>query len=93
MRRTLSVLLAPVLLGGCAGLPVREEVKEDQSLPGVIIWGGKRDGFALVFRRASPCGLPRRGGLKSAAGKALILHTGNCGITPRSALALHSGYQ
>lgn len=54
MRRTLSVLLAFVLITGCAGIPVRKEVKEDRSLPVGKIEGSAFEGIRFPFKVSLP---------------------------------------
>jgi hypothetical protein len=54
VRRTLLVLLAFVLITGCAGIPVRKEVKEDRSLPVGKIEGSAFEGIRFPFRVSLP---------------------------------------
>jgi len=58
MRKNLSFLFIFLFLvgfiGGCAGIPVREEVKEDRSLPVGKIEGGAFEGIRFPFKVSSP---------------------------------------
>lgn len=54
MKRTILVLLAFVLIAGCAGIPVRKEVKEDRSLPVGKINGSNFEGIRFPFKVSLP---------------------------------------
>ena len=58
MRKNLSFLFIFLFLvgfiGGCAGIPVREEVKEDRSLPVGKIEGGAFEGIRFPFKVSLP---------------------------------------
>jgi hypothetical protein len=58
MRKNLSFLFIFLFLvgfiGGCAGIPVREEVKEDRSLPAGKIEGGAFEGIRFPFKVSLP---------------------------------------
>ena len=55
MKRNFAViLLITLFIGGCAGIPVREEVKVDLSLPVGKIEGNAFQGFRYPFRVSLP---------------------------------------
>ncbi len=54
MRRYLFVLFVFLLITGCAGIPVRKEVKEDRSLPVGKIEGSGFEGIRFPFRVSLP---------------------------------------
>jgi hypothetical protein len=58
MRKNLSFLFIFLFvvgfIGGCAGIPVREEVKEDRSLPVGKIEGGVFEGIRFPFKVSLP---------------------------------------
>jgi hypothetical protein len=54
MRRYLYVLFIFLFITGCAGIPVRKEVKEDRSLPVGKIEGSTFEGIRFPFKVSLP---------------------------------------
>jgi hypothetical protein len=54
MKKYFFVLLVFILITGCAGIPVRKEVKEDRSLPVGKIEGSAFEGIRFPFKVSLP---------------------------------------
>ncbi len=56
IKRSLFIFLVIIVLSGCAGIPVREPVKEDLSLPVGKIEGNQFTGIRFPFNVSAPPG-------------------------------------
>jgi hypothetical protein len=54
MKKNLLVLFLLLLITGCAGIPVRKEVKEDRSLPVGKVEGSAFVGIRFPFKVSLP---------------------------------------
>ncbi len=56
IKRSVLIILTSIVLSGCAGIPVREPVKEDFSLPVGKIEGNQFRGIRFPFNVSAPQG-------------------------------------